>query len=57
MLASLGLSVKKLERTAMGPLRLRGVARGLWRELTRTELDRLRRAAAMPAKRTGGKKP
>jgi pseudouridine synthase len=57
MLASLGLSVKKLERTAMGPLRLRGVARGLWRELTRTELDRLRRAAAMPAKRTGGKNP
>ena len=46
MLASVGLPVKKLERTAMGPVTLKGVARGAWRELNRAELQRLRRAAA-----------
>lgn len=48
MLASLGYAVKKLERTAMGPLKLRGVARGSWRELTGREVEALRKAAAMP---------
>lgn len=47
MLAQVGYEVKKLERTAMGPLRLKGVARGLWRELTNHEVNALRRAAAM----------
>lgn len=47
MLAKAGFEVKKLERTAMGPLRLKGVARGAWRELTAGEIRALRRAAAM----------
>jgi 23S rRNA pseudouridine2605 synthase len=52
MLAAMGYPVKKLERIAMGPLRLKGVARGAWRELTRGEVQALRRAAAQAA-RTG----
>ncbi len=47
MLAKAGFDVKKLERIAMGPLRLKGVARGAWRELTAGEVRALRRAAAM----------
>lgn len=46
LLASVGCPVKKLERVAMGPLRLKGVARGAWRELTRDEIRSLRRAVA-----------
>ena len=59
-LAALGYPVKKLERIAMGPLRLKGVARGDWRELTRSEVQALRRAAAQagrggtPAAAKGG---
>lgn len=44
MLAAVGCPVKKLERVAMGPLKLKGLATGEWRELTRTELQMLRRA-------------
>lgn len=43
MLASIGYPIKKLERVAIGPLRLKGVARGAWRELSRDELRSLRR--------------
>lgn len=46
MLAALGFPVKKLERIGMGPLKLKGVQRGFWRELTRIEIGALRRAAA-----------
>jgi len=49
MLAKVGHPVKKLERVAMGPLRLKGLARGQWRELTRAELSSLRRAARVGA--------
>ena len=52
MLAALGFPVRKLERIAMGPLRLKGVARGDWRELNRGEVQALRRAAAQAAKET-----
>lgn len=45
MLAKVGCPVKKLERIAMGPLRLKGLARGQWRELSAPELASLRRAA------------
>jgi len=45
-LAALGHPVKKMERVAIGPVRLRGVAVGQWRELTREELSELRRAAS-----------
>lgn len=46
MLAAVGYPVKKLERIAMGPLSLKGVARGAWRELTAPEIKSLKRAAA-----------
>lgn len=44
VLARLGHPVRKMEQIAVGPLRLTGVARGKWRELTRDELQALRRA-------------
>lgn len=50
MLAAVNCPVKKLERVAMGPLRLKGVARGAWRELTAGEVRALRKAAADPRK-------
>ena len=46
MLAAVGCPVRSLERVAMGPVRLKGLARGQWRELTRDEIRALRRAAA-----------
>lgn len=55
MLAAAGLSVKRITRTAIGPLRLRGVAIGRWRELERDELRSLRRAAKGDERR-GGKR-
>ncbi len=47
MLSAVGFPVKSLERVGMGPLRLKGVARGAWRELTAGEIRALRRAAAI----------
>ena len=47
MLAAVELPVKKLERIGMGPLRLKGVARGTWRELTAPEVAALRRACGI----------
>ena len=44
MLAAVGCPVKKLERVAMGPVKLSGLPRGAWRELNRGEIDALRRA-------------
>ena len=44
MLAAVGHPVKKLERVAMGPVRLTGLPRGAWRELSRSEVESLRRA-------------
>lgn len=46
MLAKVGHPVVQLERIRLGPLRLKGLARGEWRELTRQELASLRRAPA-----------
>ena len=59
MLAALGFPVKKLERIAMGPLRLKGVQRGYWRELTRGEVQALKRAAAQAGRsaESGRRKP
>ena len=45
MLANLGFPVKKLRRVRMGPIALKGLSPGEWRELTRGELTSLRRAA------------
>jgi 23S rRNA pseudouridine2605 synthase len=50
MLAAVGYPVIKLERVGMGPVELKGLARGQWRELTRHEIQDLKRAAAS----TGG---
>lgn len=48
LLAGVGYPVKSLERIGMGPLSLKGVARGHWRELDRHEIRALKRAAAAP---------
>ncbi|MEQ8850870.1 MAG: pseudouridine synthase [Phycisphaerales bacterium] len=45
MLATVGCNVKKLVRTEMGPLRLKGLRLGEWRELTSGEIRSLRNAA------------
>jgi len=47
LLAGVDLSVRKLERVAVGPVRLKGVARGAWRELDRREVQDLRRAVGL----------
>lgn len=44
VLQSLGAPVRKLTRVAMGPLELKGLALGHWRELTRDELTLIRKA-------------
>ncbi len=45
MLADLGHPVKTLRRIRMGPVRLRGLAIGAWRDLTHSELLQLRKEA------------
>jgi pseudouridine synthase len=46
MLAQVGHQVKKLRRVRVGPLELRGLRPGQWRDLTPTEISALRRASA-----------
>ncbi|MCA9273990.1 MAG: rRNA pseudouridine synthase [Phycisphaerales bacterium] len=61
MLAAVGCPVKKLQRVAMGPLVLKGLPSGAWRELTKGEVDALRRSiergkkADMPGTKPGTK--
>lgn len=55
MLAAVGYPVKKLERVGMGPVKLKGLARGQWRELTREEIRDLKRAAAADQRRQRAK--
>lgn len=47
----LGHPVKKLRRVRFGPLKLKGLAVGEWRELTPVELGTLRRASTAEARR------
>ena len=47
MMAQLGHNVRKLRRVQLGPLKLKGLQPGQWRELTRTELKELQKAAAL----------
>ncbi|NBC10471.1 MAG: pseudouridine synthase [Planctomycetes bacterium] len=47
LLARVGLKVRRLERTAIGPLKLKGLARGQWRRLDAKELGMLRKAAGL----------
>lgn len=53
MLANVGYPVKKLRRVALGPLKLRGLQIGEWRDLTPQELRQLRtQAFATPQQRS-----
>ncbi|MBI1336863.1 MAG: pseudouridine synthase [Phycisphaera sp.] len=47
MIAQLGHKVRRLERVAIGPISIKGLARGGWRMLTGVEITRLRRAAGL----------
>ncbi|MEM8758438.1 MAG: pseudouridine synthase [Planctomycetota bacterium] len=57
MLAAVGCPVKKLERVAMGPVRLTGLPRGAWRELRKGEVDSLKRAVRRGKRGDGGETP
>lgn len=48
MLGQLGFNVQRLTRTRLGPLTLRGIKPGSYRELKQEDLDLLRRALAAP---------
>jgi 23S rRNA pseudouridine2605 synthase len=45
VLLSIGLTLRKLTRVAFGPLELKGLSLGNWRELTRDEVKRIKLAA------------
>lgn len=47
MLSAVGHPVRRLVRTAFGPLTAEGIAPGAWRELDAREVDALRRAAGL----------
>lgn len=49
LLARVGIRVKKLKRTALGPVRLKGLAPGEWRMLASQEVWALRRAVNIKA--------
>lgn len=53
LLARLGFNVHRLERTSLGPLRIRGLKPGHWRTLERVELQQLRKAAGLVGKAAG----
>lgn len=50
MLAAAGCPVKRLTRIRMGPVKLKGLRTGEWRELTLVELGALRRGAGINKK-------
>lgn len=56
MMAAVGYPVRKLERVGMGPVQLKGVARGAWRELTREEVWALKKAAASQGRDEGARR-
>jgi 23S rRNA pseudouridine2605 synthase len=57
LLARIGLPVKRLVRTAIGPLILDRVAIGRWRELTRDEVRLLRQTVSNTPERPRGRSP
>jgi 23S rRNA pseudouridine2605 synthase len=57
MLYELGYEVKTLCRVRIGPLEDRRLGPGQWRELTRSELDRLGRPEPVPAGKPGAGAP
>jgi 23S rRNA pseudouridine2605 synthase len=50
VLGRAGYSVRKVVCVGLGPLRLKGLAPGAWRELDRSEIKALRRAVRAPAR-------
>ncbi len=56
MLARLGYKVRRLQRTAIGPLKLKGLGIGQWRMLESSEVTALYRAAGLEKDRPGGRK-
>ncbi len=54
LLGEAGITVAKIQRTGIGPLRLTGVRLGQWRELTRDELRELRRVTGLTARSPKG---
>lgn len=57
MLAAVGCPVRRLTRVAMGPLKLKGLRVGDWRELTLVELGSLKREAGLGGKNLRSRKP
>lgn len=53
LLARVGIKVRKLKRTAVGPVRLKGLAPGEWRMLARDEVGALRRAVKLNKSKKG----
>jgi 23S rRNA pseudouridine2605 synthase len=53
MLEAVGLDVHALHRAAYGPLTLGALERGMWRELSEGEVERLRAASSRPHARRG----
>ena len=51
MLIDVGYPVKKLRRVRLGPLQLKGLAVGEWRDLTSREVSALKRAAGIKTER------
>ncbi len=45
LMLELGFPVKKIRRTSFGPLKLKGLAVGEWRDLTAKEIEQLRKAS------------
>ena len=56
LLARVGIKVKKLKRTAIGPVRLKGLAPNEWRMLNQQEVWALRRAVKIKGVSSGGNK-
>ncbi|MEM6855102.1 MAG: pseudouridine synthase, partial [Planctomycetota bacterium] len=56
LLARVGIKVKKLKRTAIGPVRLKGLAPNEWRMLSQQEVWALRRAVKIKGVPSGGNK-
>ena len=53
MMLRVGHKVRKLRRVQLGPLELKGLRVGQWRDLTPPEVERLRRAGAKRQRRGG----
>ena len=54
LLARLGHKVRRLERVAIGPLKLKALAPGQWRMLSAAEVKRLRACAVVPPEKEHG---